>query len=307
MKLPQTAFSDSEGYVERECPSCFFTYRIRSSDWEKKTFEYEVFCPRCKESFPSCDWWTKTQVDIIEHLANNKRPFEDGEKLIISKGLKNRFEGLNRYENITYKKDRPYSVSNNPVGIKRSFENDIVCSSCGTSFKTVGGAFVCPCCSFDNVLRYYKEFLTKANEMVGCVNEMKDVIFTLDGEEEAERYEKETLYNIAEDVYCRFEAYCQGVFRIIGVEKYSNIELVSLNKTNKQFFAIFGREITDMCDNDSLVTSDAVFSVIRSFLSKKRKEKTPRITLQDVCITVDTIIKTTDRITAVAFFKSDLK
>ncbi len=301
MRLPSATFVDGDGFIERECPVCYYTYKIKASDWENKIFEYEVFCPKCNGSSPSDSWWTKSQSDLIRSLLTDRSLESNGEKLVMIRGLKNRFEGADCYEYVTYRKDRPYSFYNNPVGIKRTWENDVVCSSCGAEFKTVGNAFVCPCCSNDNVMRYYRPFLVTASDMLDCVCEMKDATGILKGEEEAERFGEELIYKMAEDIALGFQAYCQGIFRNIGIGEYADKSFESLAKADKRFNAIFGRKITDTTDNEMIDTTEAVLHKVFSFISKKRKENTPHIVIQDVCVTVNTLKNITERISKIAY------
>ena len=71
MKLSQITFADSDGFIKRECPNCFFTYKISASDWESKVFEYEVFCPKCRQSSSSDCWWTEDNFGTNAQLSPN--------------------------------------------------------------------------------------------------------------------------------------------------------------------------------------------------------------------------------------------
>ena len=303
MRLHEAVFAGKDGFVERECPSCYFIYKIRSADWESKVFEYEVFCPKCKTSSPSDNWWTHEQVELIKHLLDGKN-YCGNEPLIAVRGLKNRFEGVSGYENREFRRNSAYTFENNDVGIKHSFENNIVCNSCGTEFRTVGGAFVCPCCSFDNVLRCYPSFLEKTEEMLFCIKEMKEIIANLKGEDEAELFEREALYYTAEDIVLCFNTYCRKVFSVIGIDKYCEMNFGTVAKTNKEFLSVFGRGIADKCEKEYLNSAETVFAEVNSFLNKKKKEKTPRIVLQDVVLTVKTLKNIVERIRAIAFGKA---
>lgn len=307
MRLPSATFVDGDGFIERECPICYYTYKIKASDWENKTFEYEVFCPKCKGGSPSDSWWTKSQAELIRSLLTDRSIESNGERLVMIRGLKNRFEGADCYETVTYQKDRPYSFCNNPVGIKRMWENDVVCSSCGTEFKTVGNAFVCPCCSNDNLMRYYRSFLMSSSDMLDCVCEMKETVNMLTDDEDAERFGEELVYKMAEDIALGFQAYCQGVFRNISIGEYADKPFDSLAKADKRFIAIFGRGIAGSLDRDKIDTTEAVLHKVFSFISKKRKEKTPHIVIQDVYDTVNTLKDITERIIKITNMKNSTR
>jgi hypothetical protein len=208
---------------------------------------------------------------------------------------------VNGYESLSYRKDIPYSFTNNPVGIKRSFENNIRCASCGTEFKTVGGAFVCPCCSFDNVVSQYRPFLKTAEEMLNCISEIKEIVLAFGGQDEADIFERETVYNFSLNLFEGLEAYTNGLLSIIGIERYCDRVFSSISKINKSFLSVFGRGIIDEIDNEGIITSQAVMDKAFSHKNKKRKEKTPCISVQDVNIALKTLISMTERMTRVAF------
>ena len=236
-------------------------------------------------------------------LLNDRRFDDSDEKVFVNHGLKNRFEGICGYESVAFKKNIGYSFSINPVGAKRSWVNDIECSSCGTQFKSVGFAFTCPCCAYDNTYLYYGKLLRNLQNMIDSVREIKDVTFSLYGEDEAEIIENELCYKAAEDMVRGFEAYCQSAFRIVGASEYSDMKFQSLDKAEKYFGKIYGRGITENLSVDDREATETVFATVFSFLSRKRKEKTPHINMQDVYAAIRTLIIVSENISSFSFKK----
>ena len=140
--------------------------------------------------------------------------------------------------------------------------------------------------------------------MLSCVEEMKEITANIKGEDEAELFEREALYYAAEDIVLCFSAYCRKVFNVIGIDKYCEMNFGTIAKTNKEFLSVFGRAITDKCEEVNISTAEAVFAEVNSYLNKKRKEKTPRIALQDVVLTVKAVKTIAERIHVIAFGKA---
>lgn len=66
---------DEDGFLRRECPSCERQFKWwHTPDDENDAAEVgeEVeayFCPYCYEPAPPGSWWTKEQVEYMQHLA----------------------------------------------------------------------------------------------------------------------------------------------------------------------------------------------------------------------------------------------
>jgi hypothetical protein len=66
--------SDTEGYLDRECPSpeCEVQFKVHEDDWRSKVGDEEVFCAFCGHAARSQRWWTKEQVERTKLEALTK-------------------------------------------------------------------------------------------------------------------------------------------------------------------------------------------------------------------------------------------
>ena len=199
MRLPAATFADSEGFLERECPDCFFGYRIKASDWNEKMFEYEVFCPKYSTAHPSDFWWMEEQIYLIKGFLSDRDRLEN-QVMLMSRGIGGEYETAEGFVRVSYRKGIEDSFVNNPPGIMKEWENTVKCLPCGTVFKTVGLAFTCPCCSFDNTSHYFRSFLVRSLEMLADTDIIKNYIFTTEGIDEADAFEEKLMCQASEDM-----------------------------------------------------------------------------------------------------------
>src|ERR1700730_14319379 len=62
---------DSEGYLDRECPSeaCEFQFKVLGDDWKDKVIDEHVTCPFCGHVADANKWFTQDQVNTLEEAA----------------------------------------------------------------------------------------------------------------------------------------------------------------------------------------------------------------------------------------------
>lgn len=129
IEIPMKILSDEKGYLDRQCPNenCLFEFKVNMQDWEDKVSDDEVYCPLCGHVAPSDSWYTYEQLDAMEEIAADwARSYILGE---IDKMFGNlaRSTRNNKYIKITYKRNRPVTFVNNPIGAKEEWTLDITC------------------------------------------------------------------------------------------------------------------------------------------------------------------------------------
>ncbi len=69
--------ADADGYSDRACPSeaCLFEFKINEYDSREKVRDEEVFCPFCRHSAPSDQWWTEAQIEYAKQARCLSKDF----------------------------------------------------------------------------------------------------------------------------------------------------------------------------------------------------------------------------------------
>lgn len=293
MKLPHAVFTDTNGFVDRECPSCNYPFKIKGKDWTEKLFNEDVCCPRCSAHSRSDNWWTKDQITLIKQLfgyASN-----NGDTLYLHRSMNGKLGGISAYSYISYHKDKKTSLTNNRIGQKTEWENTVKCTSCSTVFKVIGTAFYCPCCSFNNVLTAFEPFIIKSKNALLSLNEMAEYIRMTENSEESDIFK----YDILKDIFIQctlafssfaYSLYCKTCFGDAKESAFSDIK-----RASRSFKHSCGFGFDSFISEDKLDILSEQFGLSHDMRIKKRKNRkgeivTPRrITTNEVNDFVDDI------------------
>lgn len=158
---------DAKGYIDRQCPSCGFVYKINGDDWENITDQERVFCPRCRFIASSSDCFTDYQREEMLKRAH------DYAIVLVQKELNSIFSKFAKSVNsrrgpiqIEYKPSKPAIFRNYPIPQRPEWELEIECEKCGTRYSVIGSAFFCPSCGTNAVSRVFGESMETIRLMV---------------------------------------------------------------------------------------------------------------------------------------------
>lgn len=158
---------DAKGYIDRQCPSCGFVYKVNSEDWENITDQGDIFCPRCGYSANADDCLTDYQYD---EALKRARDYVAG---LVQGELDSMFSRLAKNVNsrrgpirIEYKPSKPAIFRNYPIPQKPEWELEIECEKCGTRYSVIGSAFFCPSCGANAVSRVFSDSMETIGLMV---------------------------------------------------------------------------------------------------------------------------------------------
>lgn len=158
---------DAKGYIDRQCPSCSFVYKINGEDWENITDQEHVCCPRCGFVASSDNCLTDYQ-----HREILKRA-QDYVTGLVQEELDSMFSRLAKNVNsrrgpirIEYKPSKPAIFRNYPIPQRPEWELEIECEKCGTRYSVIGSAFFCPSCGTNAVSRVFLESMETIRFMV---------------------------------------------------------------------------------------------------------------------------------------------
>lgn len=135
--------ADADGYLDRECPNgkCEFLFKINEEDWADKVRDEEVFCPNCRHSAPSDEWFTKDQIEQAKQYAFAQVQHRFGDALKRSAQRFNRSQPRDSFLKVTMQvnsRPRPLLL---PVAATEPMTLKIACTECGCRYAVIGAAF----------------------------------------------------------------------------------------------------------------------------------------------------------------------
>lgn len=261
VEIPMEIHSDEKGYLDRKCPNenCLFEFKVNMQDWEDKVSDDEVHCPLCGQIAPSDSWYTYEQLDAMQEIATNwARNYTLGE---IDKmfGSLARSTRNNKYIKITYKRNRPVTFVNNPIGAKEEWNLDITCEKCGTRYSVIGSAYFCPCCGYNSASNVFDNSMNTITKMVQSLDEMKATLTDQFDMDTAEAMCRSMLENSFGQVVSAFQKFAQCKFKeISGIEKRVN-DFQMVDKGSQYFRNETGSGYEAFLSSDELIRMKLYF------------------------------------------------
>lgn len=147
--------ADTDGYFDRACPSeaCLFEFKIHGDDWRGKVKDEEVFCPFCRHSAPSDQWWTEVQIEHAKQAALGEVSGEINTAMRRDADRWNSGQPRNSFLRITMSVDnKPRHIALPPAAAE-PMELKITCPECNCRYAVIGAAYFCPACGHNSVER----------------------------------------------------------------------------------------------------------------------------------------------------------
>lgn len=261
VEIPMEILSDEKGYLDRQCPNenCLFEFKVNMQDWEDKVSDDEVHCPLCGQIASSDSWYTYEQLDAMQEIAADwARNYMLGE---IDKMFGNlaRSTRNNKYIKITYKKNRPVTFVNNPIGAKVEWNLDITCEKCGTRYSVIGSAYFCPCCGYNSASNVFDNSMNTITKMVQSLDEMKATLTDQFDMDTAEAMCRSMLENSFGQVVSAFQKFAQCKFKeVSGIEKRVN-DFQMVDKGSQYFRNETGSGYEAFLSSDELIRMKLYF------------------------------------------------
>lgn len=159
--------TDSEGYLDRECPnkSCLYQFKVNKEDWKNKFNDDAVFCPLCRHETNSNSWWTTEQ---IENAKNQATLYVHG---IVGQALQEGARDFNRKQNrrsfislsFSVEKTQPYHYFI-PISAHKEMQLKVKCKECESRYAVIGSAFFCPCCGHNSAEETFDQSIKKIED-----------------------------------------------------------------------------------------------------------------------------------------------
>jgi uncharacterized Zn finger protein (UPF0148 family) len=209
-----TILPDSEGYLDRECPSkiCLSRFKIIEEDWIKSKIKESVFCPFCRHSAPHKSWFTSNQANNIHSQAKNHilgrigNAIEDGARDFNAEQSNHSFLRMS----ISVSGTRPTHCLV-PVSAESEMATKITCTECETRFAVIGSAYFCPCCGYNSVEETFDNSIKKIESKIKNIPAIQKAVEAI-SLDEANITCKSLIETSLNDGVVAFQRYCEKTF-----------------------------------------------------------------------------------------------
>ena len=213
--------SDERGYIDRQCPveDCSFIFKVYEDDWKNICKDEAIFCPFCRHSAPTDNWFTLEQISSAEKEALKLMENQIHNAMLFDAQKVNRKQSKNSFISISMKvnggKRRTQSF---PIKAAEQMQLEIRCEECDTRFSVIGSAYFCPACGHNSVDRTFKDSLRKIKAKLDNLSVVKDSLSVSVGKDEAELVCRSLLESCLSDGVVAFQKFCEGKY-----EKFNKV------------------------------------------------------------------------------------
>ena len=203
--------SDSEGYIDRVCPSseCQFEFKIHEADWKDKVRNEEVFCPFCGHTADADQWWTENQIAHAKEAAFSQVQNRLGQALKRDATRWNRHQPRNSFIRITMKVDNLPRHIFLPPPVAALMRLKITCSSCACRYAVIGAAFFCPACGHNAAEHVFSQSIQGIRSALDALPAVRSAIEDRDTAENTVRL---IVENGLQNAVTAFQRYAEVLF-----------------------------------------------------------------------------------------------
>ena len=244
--------SDEKGYFDRQCPNgnCNYFFKIKLRDWKDKVSDDEVHCPMCGHVDVSTEWNTPAQREAFKQRALAALQGKIFKMFDDTFGKIARSTQNNKYFRVTYKPGKRITFDNNPIGQSEEWENEIVCSECGTGYSVIGSAYFCPCCGFNSVETAFDNSLNSIEKKLASLPEIRGLLANNYSEDDAENICRSMQESAIGDIVSAFQKMaCSRYNRLSGCSAKPN-DFQVIDRGSQFFYDKFGRSYLDFISAD---------------------------------------------------------
>lgn len=244
VKIPVEA--DDEGYIDKECPSCRFSFKVHSEDWTNIVSDESVFCSFCGHEADTGQWWTTEQVKRAERKAVAVAQARIGRS--IGRALKrdavswNRKRGgfiqtTVRVRDLQIAVPRVLSVpADDPMKLK------VACPKCACRYAAVGVAFFCPACGHNSAAIMFDQTLNGIREVLDFTLEVPRLVPNRDT---AEITIRTLVEGAIQDAVTAFQRYAEALYATASDTPAKANAFQSINQGQDLWRTATGRSYAD--------------------------------------------------------------
>ena len=170
--------TDSEGYLDKECPSepCLFLFKVHGADWSSIVRDEEVFCPSCRHVAPANSWYPRSQIEAARNYAlgsiTNSLKKAMRADAAVSKKNRDRSSSLSITLSIEGGKD----IALIPIAAAEPLRLHAVCESCDCRYSYVGAAYFCPSCGTNSARHTFTQTLGTIRTAAGLGDTLRGAL-----------------------------------------------------------------------------------------------------------------------------------
>ncbi|HEY9258953.1 hypothetical protein [Chitinophaga sp.] len=212
--------TDSDGYIDRECPNeqCLFQFKVHLDDWKNLFQDEVIYCPMCRKEANSTSWFTQQQLkdgreEAQKHILN-----------VLDKGFREDAKVFNTLQN----QNAFFSIKMNfkgehvnrpilPIAAMEEMELKISCKECNARYAVIGSAFFCPCCGHNSAQETFGFSLDKIKVKLTSI----PIIQASFNKDDAAILTQNLIESSLVDLVVAFQRFCEVTFR----QKAPNIDV----------------------------------------------------------------------------------
>jgi uncharacterized Zn finger protein (UPF0148 family) len=175
---------DSEGYIEKECPSdpCLFLFKIHGEDWTNIVRDEEVFCPSCRHTAHAKSWYLRAQVEAARDYALGTITNSINKAMRADATASKRHQNRNSFLSITLDVKGGRDAILVPLAAAEPMRLRTTCESCGCRYSYVGAAYFCPSCGSNSAIHTFAQTLNTIRTASGIGDKLKRMLDPNDAE-----------------------------------------------------------------------------------------------------------------------------
>jgi len=213
-KISITVGTDSDGYLDRECPNedCLFQFKVHKDDWLNIFRDEQVFCPMCRHEANSHSWWTQDQRANAQRQAHKYvhgilgKAFEQGASDFNAKQPRDSFLSIR----MSYKGStrQHYLV---PIPASEEMALKIQCQNCQSRYSVVGSAFFCPSCGHNSAEETFENSVRKIEAKIKNLSVIKKAVEEI-SKDEAETTCRSLIESSLNECVVAFQRFCEVTY-----------------------------------------------------------------------------------------------
>lgn len=245
---------DSDGYLDRECPSekCEFEFKVHGADWKDKVSDDHVTCPFCGHVADSGKWFTQAQARTLEEAAIAQI------SSVISGALKRDADSWNRRQPrssfirmTTHVNERPQHVFVPPEAAE-PMRLKITCSDCSCRYAVIGAAFFCPACGHNSADQM---FVQSVQGIAGVLDALTHIRAAITDKDIAETTARQAVEGGLQNAVTSFQRYAEVMFaKFPSAPRPRRNAFQNLNDGSSLWHGVSGKHYSDYLTPNELAS-----------------------------------------------------
>lgn len=250
---------DSEGYLDRECPSeaCEFEFKVLGDDWKDKISGEHVTCPFCGHNADANKWFTQTQVKALQEAAAAQLASAIGGALKRDAQTWNRRQPRNSFIRMTMQvKDKPQHVFVPPEAAD-PMRFKITCPDCSCRYAVIGAAFFCPACGHNSADQLFGQSMQGIANVLDALAHIRSAIPDKDV---AETTVRQSVEGGLQNAVTSFQRYAETLYaKCPSAPRPRRNAFQNLSEGSMVWHGVSGKHYADYLTVDEVATLTKLF------------------------------------------------